>query len=649
MKSKLFLLPLIFVLILVNVFALGAEISPHNPLDDDNLLCSVPGAESNSVFTYEWRKNDEVFRSNKITVDDAGSHFPESITAPADKITCIVYLFQSLIGIDEVVVSEGQHQNQAPVANAGPDKTVNEGDIVNFEGSLSSDSDGTIVKYHWDFGDRASDGNKVTSHIYNSPGLYVATLTVTDNEGAESSDVTLVTVKAVPGAQFIISELKSFDNAFKHESSDHYRGMDMFVSFKLKDRNGNAVLGQTNNLRLNLENLRTGRSMPLVPYNGHLPGFALIRAEHGEACLTILPGRCTRFNTGTYYYTTIVPFPDDFLGKNNINVNIGRSHAEKELLILNNKPIANAGQNRLVPLNDVVNFDAFGSVDVEDLRNLRYEWEFGDGSHASGVKVNHIFTARGVYPVTLKVIDSENDFGVSRVLINVGPGTKQLPIADFKFSNAFVAEETLFDGSLSRDPDGRIVKYEWNFGDNNKALGQKVSHVYNKPGLYFVVLTVTDNDNLRDRFIALVEVKYDYRLDPEDRPGMVVNSHEDNDKFGSNAIVNTRDFHEFSVSGAVPMEYKNSYTPGEVVRLLLNLRNTGNMPENLNIKLTVAEFGSMANSQTSSVRVSAGSNLMHNLMFNIPTNAKKGDYITKIEVDNRMGDRKETYWKFTIA
>lgn len=36
-----------------------------------------------------------------------------------------------------------------PVADAGPDQTVTEGDTVNLDGSNSSDSDGTIVSYAW--------------------------------------------------------------------------------------------------------------------------------------------------------------------------------------------------------------------------------------------------------------------------------------------------------------------------------------------------------------------------------------------------------------------------------------------------------------------------------------------------------------------
>lgn len=50
-----------------------------------------------------------------------------------------------------------------------------------------------------------------------------------------------------------------------------------------------------------------------------------------------------------------------------------------------------------------------------------------------------------------------------------------------------------FDGSGSYDPDGTVVSYEWNFGDGSFGTGASVSHTFNNPGAYTVVLIITDN------------------------------------------------------------------------------------------------------------------------------------------------------------
>ncbi|WP_158683983.1 S8 family serine peptidase [Pseudoalteromonas sp. T1lg10] len=63
-----------------------------------------------------------------------------------------------------------------------------------FDASLSSDSDGSISSYSWDFGDGSTASGQATSHNYSADGSYNVTLTVTDNDGASDSSTQVVTV-----------------------------------------------------------------------------------------------------------------------------------------------------------------------------------------------------------------------------------------------------------------------------------------------------------------------------------------------------------------------------------------------------------------------------------------------------------------------
>ena len=82
------------------------------------------------------------------------------------------------------------HVNQPPHAEAGPDQLVCPGDTVAFDGSASRDLDGKIKLYHWDFGDGATlEGDKV-EHVFDKPGTYKVTLTVTDDQGSTCSATT---------------------------------------------------------------------------------------------------------------------------------------------------------------------------------------------------------------------------------------------------------------------------------------------------------------------------------------------------------------------------------------------------------------------------------------------------------------------------
>ncbi len=66
---------------------------------------------------------------------------------------------------------------------------------VAFDGSASSDPDGTIVGYSWDFGDGQQGSGAKVSHTYSTPGTYTVTLNVTDNDGDMNSTTQTLTAK----------------------------------------------------------------------------------------------------------------------------------------------------------------------------------------------------------------------------------------------------------------------------------------------------------------------------------------------------------------------------------------------------------------------------------------------------------------------
>ena len=65
---------------------------------------------------------------------------------------------------------------------------------VSFDGSGSSDPDGIIAGYAWDFGDGNGSSLASPSHIYTLPGSYTASLTVTDNDGRTDTQSIIISV-----------------------------------------------------------------------------------------------------------------------------------------------------------------------------------------------------------------------------------------------------------------------------------------------------------------------------------------------------------------------------------------------------------------------------------------------------------------------
>lgn len=70
-----------------------------------------------------------------------------------------------------------------------------EGESVAFDGSASSDPDGDIARFFWDFGDGATSEGAIVNHAFSHPGQFVVMLTVTDGAGAEAKTTRVVTVE----------------------------------------------------------------------------------------------------------------------------------------------------------------------------------------------------------------------------------------------------------------------------------------------------------------------------------------------------------------------------------------------------------------------------------------------------------------------
>lgn len=88
---------------------------------------------------------------------------------------------------------------QNPIAVVGATPTSGTAPLtVTFSSSGSSDPDGSIVSYAWNFGDGSTSNEANPVHLYSSQGSYTATLTVTDNNGLTGMASTSIVATAAP-------------------------------------------------------------------------------------------------------------------------------------------------------------------------------------------------------------------------------------------------------------------------------------------------------------------------------------------------------------------------------------------------------------------------------------------------------------------
>ncbi len=111
------------------------------------------------------------------------------------------------LAVMSLVVAAPAHAVEPPVADANGPYTGTAVAAVSFSSAGSSDPDGTIVGYFWDFGDGSTSIAPNPTHIYAADNTYTVSLTVTDNDSAADTDTTAAEVTELgPGDLVVLVE-----------------------------------------------------------------------------------------------------------------------------------------------------------------------------------------------------------------------------------------------------------------------------------------------------------------------------------------------------------------------------------------------------------------------------------------------------------
>lgn len=462
------------------------------------------------------------------------------------------------------VVSEGD--NIAPIALFTMEPYYGYAPLtVDFNAEESFDYDGTIESYEWDFGDGETATATIVSHTFNNPGEYSVKLTVTDNEGVPSSlTITLqvleeiVTENLAPIADFIVENNNyygavpftvSFDAAgsydpdgeieyYEWDSSDGWteggeqksKVMHTFtgegiytVRLTVKDNEGETSFHSVQIQVVSApDNWKPVAIISADPYYGQVPlevGFSasesfdpdgsivFYRWDFGDGSTEEGINRASvnhTFASGDEFTVTLTIEDDD--GETAVDSVVIQAYTEppeniNPVAVFNASPYYGAK-----PLN--VLFDAAESFDSDGVI-VSYEWDFGDGSTASGVRVEHTFMSAEEFDVTLTVTDNKGATSSrTRTIQVIDPDIDLNPIAKITASTFFGQKplEVEFSASDSFDPDGEIDSWEWDFNDGETGTGETVSHTFTGEGYYEVKLTVEDKHNNSSQTSVFIQV-----------------------------------------------------------------------------------------------------------------------------------------------
>lgn len=134
------------------------------------------------------RTNDQVRKALQATAEDLGAAGRDNAYGYG-----LVRAKEALCHLDPSLAVCGGTANSPPTASFTFTCT---GLSCSFDGSGSTDSDGTIASYAWNFGDGTTGSGVTVSHTYAAGGTYTVSLTVTDDDGATGSSSQNVTVSS---------------------------------------------------------------------------------------------------------------------------------------------------------------------------------------------------------------------------------------------------------------------------------------------------------------------------------------------------------------------------------------------------------------------------------------------------------------------
>jgi|GEM_PF-2434226 len=337
---------------------------------------------------------------------------------------------------------------------------------------MSTDADGTIVSWSWNFGDGATSNLRNPTHKYADDGIYEVTLNVADNNGKNNAKSESITVENVPPVAYFI-----YDPA-KPKTTETIQFNDLSM-----DSDGTVVSWSWN---------------------------------FGDGATSTLQNPTHKYAAEGAYTVTLTVYDDDG-AMNEIShaVHVGELVADFTYSTL--KPTT----NDTVVFTDT-STDTDGTI-------ASWSWNFGDGTTSTLQNPTHRFSLTGDYSVILGVADDNSATDTETKIITISKTTSTSPltpppspspsgssgstgqddqtgplIGEVPKAEAngpyygFVGTPITFNGTASNDSDGNITIYAWNFGDGTNGTGKIIAHTYSIVGNFTVMLTVTDDDGNND-------------------------------------------------------------------------------------------------------------------------------------------------------
>ncbi len=335
---------------------------------DQNVTGHIIGSNFAGIVAVDLDIGIRIQQTRIISSTDLEVVFSVNTDAPAGKRTIRVSNLEGVATNSDVL---SVSNNRAPVASFAMNPSQGaKNTLFSFNASNSSDSDGNIVSYNWNFGDGHTASGSETTHKYTEAGNFKVKLTVTDDhqgQGTAEREV-LIENLVYPIARF--------------SYTPHAGPITTHFQF-----DGSASVDQDGRIVRYIWDFQEGAKV-----QGKVVRHTFNKVDVFAVTLTVTD------NSGL------------------------ESAVAKDVTVRGKNPVASFSINPSIgDVNTNFQFDATSSSD-QDGRVSNYAWDFGDGNTGSGKVVSHKYSSNGDYTTQLVVTDDSDLEDSTRRSVSVSTG-----------------------------------------------------------------------------------------------------------------------------------------------------------------------------------------------------------------------------------
>ncbi len=385
--------------------------------------------------------------------------------------------------------------NRPPVASFGVHPRRGAAPLHVAFTNQSTDPDGHVTRFGWTFGDGSGSAKEHPTHTYTTPGEFVVTLVVTDDQGL-ASPLRREKIRvdrsrpsggdpSPPGGEPPADGNRPPRADFRVSLRGGAAPLNVAFTNRSSDPDGDAITVSWDFG----DGRRSTEQNPVHTYTspGRFVATLMATDAHGT------PGDRPKQETITVTGAAGEPPPP------------GTNHPP--LIDFRASPRSGAWPLAVTFTNRSSDPDGDAMV---------FSWDFGDGTRTVAESPIHTYTRAGKFLVTLTATDARGASAAQPKQETITVTANRAPYADFRAEpRRGAAPLTVTFQNRSADPDGEAVTSRWSFGDGTATTQTNPTHTYTHAGTFVVTLTVTDAggaDTARPKLDTI-------QVEGEDTPG----------------------------------------------------------------------------------------------------------------------------------